>query len=212
MTWYRRYKALYDFEARGPTELTMSCEDTLLVERLSDGTWPPAEKWMQGYNELTAKSGEFPGGAYVEFVEEFLVEPKARSPPPPAEPDPPRSFFPPQPSPRHHSMPNVDNNRRPISPIGRAEEEEEAPPPPPRRGMQGRMSDSNITPSQGSLPPQAPPRPKQRKRSGDSATAREREAMSPVNSPSHAPIPEMVERHRWSRVTFSIPVQCAACK
>lgn len=228
MSWYRRYKALYDFEARNSTELTMHCDHTLLVERLADGSWPPAEKWMQGYNEVTLESGEFPGGAYVELVDEFVVEPKARSPPPEVEPRSQVPSLPPQPSPRHYSgkgfpMPgmamtqgygtqqeNSVDSTGTVSPE-RKEEEEEAPPPPPRRsGLPSRGSENHVASLQGNQPPQAPPRPMPRKRSTDSVRDQKEALASPVTSPTHGALVE--DSHRWSKVTFSIPVVCTACE
>lgn len=258
MTWYRRYKALYDFQARSQAELTMQVDQTLLVELLPDGTWPPPEKWMQGYNEVTSQSGEFPGGAYVELVEEFEVQPvKSRSPPPlPPGPEPGGQqqappLQPPQPSPRHHPgiaggfpMPglagggrppgyaHVNNDQRMTSPKVGEGEEEEAPPPPPRRvprgGSEGHISASSLHSPQGrgsdatspsqAPPPQAPPKPQPRK--GSASASRRRDSgggsgqrgpvLSPVTSPSHGSLSE--DKHRWSKVTFSIPVQCTACE
>ena len=87
---YRKYRALYDFKARENSELSISYGETLTVAQLRDGSWPSPEKWMQGYNEVTQQKGEFPGGEYVQFIREFVIEPEP--PPPPL----------PQPSPRHN--------------------------------------------------------------------------------------------------------------
>ena len=67
--------------------------ETLLVKQLADGSWPQDERWLNGLNEVTGKNGEFPAGAYVEFIGEVKVDPK---PPLPC-PQP----LPPHPSPRH---------------------------------------------------------------------------------------------------------------
>ena len=93
MSFYRKYRAAYTFDQRSDTELSMTAGDILVVGRNADGTWPPPEKWMQGYNERSGERGEFPGGAYVEFVDEFHVEEekieeKSEEEPPP--PPPPR--------------------------------------------------------------------------------------------------------------------------
>ncbi len=103
----------------------MVSEDTLIVQPTPDGSWPPPEKWMQGYNERTGESGEFPGGAYVEFVEEIIVEPE---PEPEPEPEVP------VPSPRHGS--NTDSG----APYNNAEPDESPPPPPPPRRSGGGSS------------------------------------------------------------------------
>ena len=73
MTQHRRYRALYDYEARDDKDLSMKTGDLLLVKQQPDGTWPSAEnsKWMLGTNETTSQHGDFPGGDYVEFVEEY---------------------------------------------------------------------------------------------------------------------------------------------
>ena len=73
MTQCRRYRALYDFVARDSTELSMKTGDLLLVKQQPGGTWPSAEKWMLGINETTSKHGDFPGGDYVEFVQECTL-------------------------------------------------------------------------------------------------------------------------------------------
>lgn len=215
------------FEARSGAELSMVAGQTLLVEQLPDGSWPPAEKWMQGYNEVTSESGEFPGGAYVELIEEFQVQPKPRSPSPPEVEHynqvPP---LPPQPSPRHFSqqgfrLPGMsglpprpgqhDNeltNRNHTGTVAR-EEEEEAPPPPPRRSIPGRGSENQISSTRMSLPhipPQAPPKPAPRSKSRSSVGSREA-AVSPIHGAHREE-----DGHRWSRVTFSIPMQCAGCE
>ena len=49
----------------------MSTGDTLRVGLKPSGDWPDPQKFMKGTNERTGDEGDFPGGAYVEFVEEF---------------------------------------------------------------------------------------------------------------------------------------------
>ena len=199
MTYYRRYKACYPFEARGVTELSMSAGDTLLVQQNTDGSWPPPEKWMQGFNEITQDTGEFPGGQYVQFVEEFCIQPEPPSLP---EKDLDVEAPPPVPSPRHASVDQNSVDQNGSYNGGRQEEEEEAddsppPPPPPRRGLANtRVVENHVggSKSQSSLPPpQALPRPNPR---------RHRRS---VDAPERG-------RHRWVNVTFRIPVQCAGCK
>lgn len=219
MTWYRRYKALFLFEARSGTELTMSPGDTLLVGQLTDGSWPPPNKWMHGMNEATSQQGEFPGDAYVEFVEEF-VEP-VDSPPEEEEP-PPLPPLPPQPSPRHPSQqgfplpglgkPRPSKNHEPSTAntnamnlrVSADDVDDDSPPPaPPPRG-----------PSRGSLPqlhgttPVAPPKPAPR----TAPRKRSEHQNSAASLSSSRATPTAEDQHRWSRVTFSIPVQCAGCK
>lgn len=227
MTWYRRYKALFQFNARSDAELSMSPEETLLVKKLPDGSWPPAEKWMQGYNEITGNSGEFPGGAYVEFVVEFVHSLEVEPSPPPVSPPPPeldhwKNQAPSVPSPRHsllqQKLPGMDKAAQQYSSryepdndqssrgnrmaVAQEEEEEEAPPPPPRRA---KPSENHVT-SRGSLP-QAPPRPAPRAK-------RPSVGSSMVASPTHptAAAAADIDRHRWVSVTFSIPVLCVGCK
>ena len=57
--------------------------EMLLVAQNSDGSWPTAEKGMNGLNEITNKRGEFPAGAYVMFIEEIAEENNEPEPPPP---------------------------------------------------------------------------------------------------------------------------------
>ena len=93
MTEHRSYKALFDFVARDDKELSMKAGDLLLVKRGPDGTWPSAEKWMFGTNKTTSKSGDFPGGDYVELVKESISSP-------------------PDPTPTAHSLPPKPPSRR----------------------------------------------------------------------------------------------------
>ncbi len=86
MATYRRYKAGYDFEGRDDTEISMNIGHTLRVGRKPSGEWPDPEKFMKGINEITGAEGEFPGGAYVEYVEEFIEESLYDEPPPPTPP------------------------------------------------------------------------------------------------------------------------------
>ena len=192
----------------------MDTGDTLLVGQLSDGSWPPPDKWMQGYNEVTYNRGEFPGGAYVEFVEEFAES----EPSPEEEEPPPLPPLPPQPSPRHNVPPqgfalpglggggklpsrsfhgNHDpQNASPARVSGDGGEDEDPPPPapPPRNASRGSIGG----------PPAAPPKPAPRRKSDQKNT---------VATPTRVlPTVEDVDQHRWSRVTFSIPVQCAGCE
>lgn len=228
MTAYRRYRALYNFEARSATELSMEIEETLTVVQLADGSWPPPEKWMQGYNEVTSQTGEFPGGAYVEFIEEFVIEPE----PPPLPEVEPRSQappLPPQPSPRHNSLhgfqlpempvmgmaqpvsrgcgsqPDIDvATYRDSSPKVALGDSEETPPPPPPRNILRKGSEGQST-SRGSLP--APvPAPKPRTKRPSTASDSNLKELS-----THSSLREE-EGHRWVSVTFGLPVQCAGCK
>ena len=48
MATYRLYKALYPFEARDHTELSMLPDDQLIVYMNEDGTWPNENAWMKG--------------------------------------------------------------------------------------------------------------------------------------------------------------------
>lgn len=214
-TWYRRYRALYNFEARSDTELSMSSGETLTVTQLANGSWPPPEKWMQGYNEVTNRTGEFPGGAYVEFIEEFVIEPEPPPPPPPElEPRSQAPPLPPQPSPRHMNsqkgfqLPGMvsrghgsqsDNDiatYRDSSPQFAADDLEETPPPPPPR----KGSDSHI--SRGSLPIPPKPQPRAKKISVVQEGSNRAPALNTMAE----------DRHTWVRVTFGLPVQCEACK
>lgn len=143
---YRRYRALYDFQAREDSELSINFGDTLTVAQLVDGSWPHPERWMKGFNEVTQQTGEFPGSDYVEFIEEFVIEP---------EPPPPLLL----PSPRHASFQkdlqkdfqspalstssDTDGSTvcRVNSPQAMPHNLEEAPPtPPPRRGSIGQKN------------------------------------------------------------------------
>lgn len=229
MTAYRRYRALYNFDARGTAELSMKLDETLTVTQLADGSWPPAEKWMQGYNEVTSQTGEFPGGAYVEFMEEFVIEPDP--PPPEVEPrsqaPPP---LPPQPSPRHNSHPGFQLPEAPrigvAKPVSRGygsqpeidatgyrdnsprvapDDSEETPPPPPPRNILRKGSDSQSS-SRGSLPA-PPPKPQPRtKRVSTGSNSRE------TGTPIHNSLKEEEGGHRWVSMNFGLPVQCAGCK
>ena len=162
MTSYRRYKASYDFQARDSTEISMTAGDTLRVALKPSGDWPDPQKFMRGVNERTGAEGDFPGGQYVEFVEEF------------AEPDQDALY------------------------------DEPPPPTPPRRGTSA-VKVNEPEPDPGM--PQAPPRPKPRNRSVSTLKGQE-EAQSPTHSVS--PPPDRV--HRWTEVTFQIPMLCAACE
>lgn len=218
MTWYRRYKAAYPFDARSETELSMKIGDTLLVTKNNDGTWPPPEKWMQGYNEISKQTGEFPADVYVDFLEEFVVEP---DPPPPLPPEKePVTQPPPLPSPRHVGTQEYETQGRENdtwqSGGGREEEEEVreqedevAPPPPPRRSLGNtRAVENHVGGSRSQLPPQAPPRPTPRKRSSMDSTRTSSESRgSLVTTPTHHS-----GKHSWVSVTFRIPVQCSSCK
>lgn len=232
---YRKYKAVYPFEARSPSELSMSEGDVLIVEQGPDGMWPSPEKWMQGYNENTNQQGEFPGGQYVEFLEEFVVEPDPPSPSPP----PPEAVcqqappLPPQPSPRHSVQGVIgklnvsqiaqglgatlgrgdigggggDAMERTTAAVVTADDDEEAPPPPPRRPKAPVENHVEI-PRKGSRPVPPRPAPRERRRvSGDY----EREPNSEPNTPTHRP-GGGVDPHSWVSVVFRIPVACAGCK
>ena len=75
---YRLYEALYEFEAREASELSIAEGDTVVVyEKADGGGWPDPAKWMRGTNQSTGKTGDFPG-TYCKFLEEV-----ARAPPPP---------------------------------------------------------------------------------------------------------------------------------
>ncbi len=210
MEYYRRYRAVFPFSARSDTELSMSSDDTLLVKQQVDGSWPSSEKWMQGYNEITECKGEFPAGAYVEFLEEFEVEPE----PPPLPPvaikleAPPFPPGPPMPSPRHHAVqpiPTESSNDDHLDPDSNKQEgrkQEEAPPPPPPRP--GRLSESN----RSQALPQAPPRPAPRKKNSE---AENRINGMPPSTPTHLE-PDVGSGHKWVNVTFRIPVLCVGCK
>jgi hypothetical protein len=213
--WYRRYQALYDFEARSERELTMCTGHTLTVSQLADGNWPPPEKWMQGYNEVTEKRGEFPGGAYVNFLEEFVVEPEP-PPLPPQDPEPPPPL-PPQPSPRHvnsqkafqlpgmtpHEFRSTQSENdvtraRKISAHGAPQilpdnSEEAPPPPPPRKGSDGQNA------MRGNLPVPPKPHPRVKK-------------VQPVMADDVREQPDEGPMHSWVSVTFGLPVQCEACE
>lgn len=234
MTAYRRYRALYNFEARSDAELSMNIEETLTVAQLADGNWPPPEKWMQGYNEVTSRTGEFPGGAYVEFIEEFVIEPE---PPalPEVEPQVQAPPLPPQKSPRHNSLqgfqlPGMVPGMVPAKPVSRGfgsqldsvdvagyrdtspkmapDDSEEAPPPPPPRNILRRSSDGQNT-SRGSLPAPPPPKPVPRTKRVPSTPSDSN--LREMTTPTHRMLQEE-ERHRWVSVTFGLPVQCAGCK
>ena len=191
---------MYAFQARNGTELSINPGEMLLVAQNSDGSWPTAEKWMNGLNETTNERGEFPAGAYVMFIEEIGEENNEPEPPPPEIERRYPVHLPQQRSPRHTSScpPGI---RLPglAKPLTRGtenmgtevSEEEDPPPPPPRRP--GRGIDNHVSPREN--PPQAPPRPFPRKKS------------SSVNSPGHDR-----DRHRWIQVMFHIPVPCTACK
>lgn len=188
MTNYRRYKAGYTFDKRSGTELSMAAGETLLVQMNLDGSWPPPEKWMQGFNEQSGESGEFPGGQYVEFVEEFCNQPDPQPALPEKEPE--VQAPPPIPSPRHGSADVAGSTYN----GGRKEEEldDSPPPPPPPRRSIGNVRAVHENHVSGSHPPQTVPRPVARK---------------PRKS---VDIPD--KRHNWVKVTFRIPVQCAGCK
>ena len=210
MTWYRRYKAVYSFEARSETELSMNKEDLLIVQQKPDGTWPTPEKWMEGYNEFSGGTGEFPAGAYVEFLGEFIMP----------------NSLPPQPAvralpvltPRHVAPQgynnygesaglygSVDSEGVDINDERREEEDVVAPPaPPPRR--------STVEEYTGGYryqpPPQTLPRPTPRKKF--SLDSKDSVGSIAIGIPTHRAGPKF--QHNWICVTFRIPVQCSSCK
>lgn len=170
MTSYRRYKAVYPFEARDQSEVTIDPGHTLIVSQNAQGAWPSQDKWMHGSNEDTGLEGDFPGN-FVEFVEEFIEpdpepEPVKVLPPLPPIPDkpptpgsrggvqvfpvsPPTTISPhPRPpvSPSHRSMGHSMSQGL----VGMStNNEEEAPPPPPRRGGASSQGYSYIQPPPG---------------------------------------------------------------
>ena len=121
MSSYRRFSATFPFEARDDSELSMSVGDTLVVAPLTSGEWPNADKWMKGANEQTGREGEFPG-TYVEFEEEFSVQPE-----PPPLPDKELATPPPITPPPPLTLPDNDRGSSSVP------EGETPPPTPPRR-------------------------------------------------------------------------------
>ena len=91
---YRVYTAMFLFEARDETELSMDQGDTLIVQPGPSGEWPNPERWIRGTNQRTNKTGEFPG-TYVEFVKEYTPEEPppspTKAPTPPPRPRPSKS-------------------------------------------------------------------------------------------------------------------------
>lgn len=45
---YRIFKAVFPFEARDGTEMTIAVNQILVVYMKDDGTWPVPEGWMKG--------------------------------------------------------------------------------------------------------------------------------------------------------------------
>ena len=86
---YKLFTAMFLFEARDSTELSMDQGDTLIVHPGPTGEWPDPTKWIRGTNQRTNQTGEFPG-TYVEFVKEYIPEEPAAPPPPPPRPRPPK--------------------------------------------------------------------------------------------------------------------------
>ena len=243
MTTYRRYRAAFPFNAREdqPSELSMQAGETLLVGQSASGQWPNPEKWMHGFNESTKCEGEFPGGQYVQFVEEFTVQPD-----PPPEP-PKKPVLPPLPEkqptlPRHHggiqvfptgglsnhsstSTSNITSPSHAHQPIPHSishgsmhmptttvANDEEAPPPPPRRGSNKPVQNHSSSSLSESHPPK--PVPRNRKRSSTSAKANE---VIPESNASGSLRPagagvESGDNHEWSSVVFGVPMACSACE
>ena len=193
----------------------MKQEDMLIVQQKADGTWPSTEKWMEGCNETSGDLGEFPAGAYVEFMEEFIKP----NPPPAVHPETkPMSRTPPLPSPRHvathgyGTLAENDIGQHGRRGEGRADSEEAIeeepddavpPPPPPRRSI-GNMQ-NNAMGVRSQLRPHAPPRPAPRKNSSLDAMN-----FPPIVTSACHPLTEA--KHNWVYVTFRIPVQCNSCK
>lgn len=189
MASYRRYRANYPFDARDTSELSMKIGDTLLVSPTPQGEWPNHEKWMRGQNETTACEGDFPGGAYVQFVEEFTIDPEP-------EPEP---ELPPLPT-RGGGVQVLPNSMT-----------EDAPPTPPKRGN----SATRIPENQDSetRAPKAPPRPTPRKRS--SSAHQKSPLVESLESSFNAQLQQTTVdegQHEWVKVSFQIPLRCAACK
>eukprot|EP00731_Ephydatia_muelleri_P018769 Em0011g809a len=119
---YREYTAMFLFEARDQTELSMDQGDTLIVQPGPSGEWPNPERWIRGTNQRTNKTGEFPG-TYVEFVKEYTPEEppssptKAPTPPPRPRPSKSSSVEPPT---------NIQQQQKPEDPPMSYKEWEEA--------------------------------------------------------------------------------------
>ena len=76
---YRVYEAVYEFQAREASELSIVEGNRVVVYEKADGSgWPDPAKWMKGMNQATGEMGDFPG-TYCKFVEE--VAPVSRPPP-----------------------------------------------------------------------------------------------------------------------------------
>ena len=235
MTTYRIYKAIFPFDARDDSELTIQPDDLIHVFQNAQGNWPDQEKWMHGKNQDTNVEGDFPGN-FVEFVEEIEPEPEVNHmekvlPPLPPIPDrhPPPSrggvqVFPtslspqavtPPPPPSHSKSPT----HRPMGHTN--EDDEQAPPPPPRSagrrvtpvshghfnyGQQLPVTENHQT-AEEINPPQSAPGP---------PAPKPRPRVKRVSEPSKANDMIQVESeelpHSWMSVSYQIPVMCMACK
>ena len=236
MTSFRRYKAIYPFEARDGSEVTIEPGHTLIVGKNAQGMWPSKDKWMHGSNEDTNMEGDFPGN-FVEFVEEF-VEPEPEPepvralpplPPPPNKPPTPGrggiQVFPISPStnmsphgrsPLHRPMGHsVSQGSVGVS---ASEEDEEAPPPPPRRATPSSQSHTSygqplpgVFENHNSSEDLGSPPPQ-----GPPPAPRPRPRQKRLSEPSKAPLAvEQVppaDQHNWMSVTYQIPVECMACE
>ena len=238
MTSYRRYRAVYPFDARDTSEVTIEPGHTLIVGKTSEGVWPSEEKWMHGRNEETDKEGDFPGN-FVEFVEEF-VEPEPEvnynesvlplpprlpeKPPTPASRGgvqvfPPSTSISPPPRPPHSTSPTHRPMGHSFSQgVVRSHpqyNDEEAPPPPPRRQAPAQqvpqqVHQENHVPFQKATTP--PP-----SQSGQ-PTPRPRARAKRLSEPSKASnsmanqVEASNDEHNWMAVTYQIPVECMACK
>ena len=162
----------------------MKIGDNLLVSPNPQGEWPNHEKWMRGQNEATGREGDFPGGQYVEFVNEFTLEP-----------EPVQELPPPLPN----SIPGHVT--------------EDAPPTPPRRGNSvTRISenhDAETRPPQA--PPRPTPRKRTTSAHQQQALVESLEcSLNTHQQPLQATVDE--RSHDWIEVSFQIPLRCAACK
>ena len=109
---YRVYVATFPFEAREPSELSISVDDNVIVYEKPGGGWPDPEKWMRGTNNNTGETGDFPG-TYCEFVEEI-----SPSPPPPPVMERSPTHVPAPPAPNEESAPPVPP-RKPKTSLGK---------------------------------------------------------------------------------------------
>lgn len=191
MATYRRYRANYPFDARDTSELSMSVGDTLLVSPTPQGEWPNHEKWMKGQNENTGSAGDFPGGAYVELMEEF-TEPEPDWAPPP---------LPMRGGPGTHVLPNSVPSHV----------TEDAPPTPPRRGNSASKISENHDIEPRTPQPQ-PPVPAPRKRSAPTQHYPTGGEKKNVESALRLPSPVLEKSHNWLDVSFQIPIRCSACE